>query len=165
MNRDKSPDALPGDKYYDELDWTKVKSEFMYYANLWEAINTAGGCQTIDEQYRSGEDGKEWFNAMVESGLVTIQIYDDTGSNNKWSDTSVIATTSNNFLKTAQDKTDLAKAEAEYNHELSIINRKDKEYDRDLSKLETERSAINTEMDAIKQVKDDNVDRTFGIFS
>ena len=42
---------------------------------------------------------------------------------------------------------------------------KDSKYDRDLSKLETERSAITTAMDSIKQVRNDNVERTFGIFS
>lgn len=165
MNKDKSPGALPSDKYFDDLDWTKVLDEFKYYLNLWEAINNAGGCQVIEPTFKSGDDGKKWFNNMVEAGLVTIQIFDDTGSKNKWTDTSVVGTTSNNFLQTGRDKTDLAKIEAEYQHELNIINRKDTKFDTELSKLETERSAITTEMDAIKQVKDDNVDRTFGIFS
>ena len=64
-----------------------------------------------------------------------------------------------------QDDKNLKKAEAEYEHELSIINRKDTKFDTDLSKLETERTSITTEMESIKKVKDDNVDRTFGIFS
>lgn len=165
MNRDKSEGASVEDKYLDNKDWADVKQEFQYYVNLWDAISAAGGCQLVEPQYESGEAGKDWLNGMVEAGLVTIQIFNDTGSKNEWSDTSVIGTTSNNFLQNAQDKTDLAKIEAEYQHELDIISRKDSKFDTELSKLETERSAITTEMDAIKQVRDDNTDKSFGIFS
>jgi len=59
----------------------------------------------------------------------------------------------------------MKKAEAEYEHELDIINRKDTKFDQDLSKLETERTSITTEVDSIKKVRDDNIERTFGIFS
>ena len=39
------------------------------------------------------------------------------------------------------------------------------EFASELSKLETERSAITTEMESISKVRDENVERTFGIFS
>ena len=45
------------------------------------------------------------------------------------------------------------------------INQKDKQFDLDLSKLETERSALTTQYDSIKKVIEDNIERTFGIFS
>ena len=45
------------------------------------------------------------------------------------------------------------------------IDRKDKQYDMDLSKLETERTALTKEYDSVKQVIKDNIERTFGIFS
>ena len=70
-------------------------------------------------------------------------------------------------LKTILDKTekitigDMLK----YEYELDKINAKDTQFDQELSTLETERSALNTEIDSIKQVRDDNVERTFGIFS
>ena len=34
-----------------------------------------------------------------------------------------------------------------------------------LSKLETERNALKTEYDSVKKVVEDNIERTFGIFS
>ena len=34
-----------------------------------------------------------------------------------------------------------------------------------LSKLETERTALTTEYGSVKKVIEDNIDRTFGIFS
>ena len=62
------------------------------------------------------------------------------------------------------DDDELKKAEAEYEHELDIIDRKETKMDNELAKLETERKAITTEMDSLKTVRDDNIDRTFGIF-
>ena len=60
---------------------------------------------------------------------------------------------------------ELAKAEAKYEHDLKLIDKKDKQYDLSLSKLETERSALTTEYDSVKKVIEDNIERTFGIFS
>ena len=45
------------------------------------------------------------------------------------------------------------------------INMKDKKFDMDLSKLETERTALTTEYESVKKVITDNIQRTFGIFS
>ena len=66
---------------------------------------------------------------------------------------------------TTIDKTALAKAEAEYTHKTKEIDKKDKQYDMELSKLETERNALTTEYDSVKKVISENVERTFGIFS
>lgn len=146
------------------LEWADIEEEFNHYVALWSAINEAGGCQVVDPRFESGEEGTKWFSNMVESGMITIQMWDNTGKKG-WSDTSFATSTSNNYLQKVQDDKELKKAEAKYEHELDIINNKDSKYDTELSKLETERTAITTEMDSIKKVKDDNIERTFGIFS
>lgn len=151
---------------YPDMNWdSETKSEFNYYTKLWESINSAGGCQAIDPEFESGETGANWLKNMVEAGLVTIQVWNDTGSKKGWNDTSVDTSINQNYLQETSDDTNSKKAEIKYEHEMSLINKKDKKYDNELSKLETERSAITTEMDSIKQVRDDNVERTFGIFS
>ena len=100
---------------------------------------------------------------MVNSGRVIIDVYNE--DKKEWSETSVATSTNANYLQEVQDEADMKKAEAEYEHELDIINRKDTKFDQDLSKLETERTSITTEVDSIKKVRDDNIERTFGIFS
>ena len=150
---------------FPDSTWDDFKAEFNYYVRLYEGIEEAGGCTVIDKQYQSGEDGNTWFNNMVEAGLITIQVYEADSSEPGWTDTSVTTSTNENYLQEAQDEADLKKAEAEYEHELDVINTKDTKFDNDLSKLETERTAITTEIDSITQVRDDNIDRTFGIFS
>lgn len=153
----------PADYAVSDKTWDASKDEFNYYVRLWEQINNQGGCQVIDAQYEAGEDGEKWFNNMVNSGRVVISEYNP--DKKEWNETSVATSTNGNYLQEVQDDTDLKKAEAKYQYELGIINKKDSKYDKDLSKLETERTAIKTEMEAIKTVRNDNIERTFNIFN
>ena len=145
--------------------WDEYKAEFNYYVNLYEGIEQAGGCIPIDKQFQSGENGNTWLNNMVESGLVTIQVYESDSSEPGWTDTNVATSTNENYLQETQDEKDLKKAEAEYEYELDKINQKDTKFDTELSKLETERTSITTEIESVQKVRDDNIERTFGIFS
>ena len=63
------------------------------------------------------------------------------------------------------DETALKKAEAKYEADMRKINNKDKKFDTDLAALESERNAIKTEIDTLKSVAKDNVDRTYKLFS
>ena len=165
MRRDKTAPQDPVE-YNEDLPQDMDTQKFNYYVNLFEEIQVNGGCQEIDAQYTSGDDGAEWFNNAVSSGQVLIDYLDDSNSSKKeWKETSVATSTNQNYLTKVSDEKDLKKAEATYEYELDKINKKDTKYDQDLSKLETERTSITTEMDAIKTVRNDNIERTFGIFS
>ena len=147
------------------VEWNDIEAEFKYYTRIWEAINEAGGCTTIDGHCQSGEEGNQWFYNMVKAGQVGI-MYLEKNDDTTWDETSIATSVNDSYLQeTEADEKKLKKAEAEYEHGLDIINRKDTKFDTELSKLETERTAIKTEMDSIKQVRDDNIERTFGIFS
>ena len=74
-----------------------------------------------------------------------------------------IATDTN--LQEVSDEIDLKKAEAKYEADMRKINQKDKKFDTDLAALEAERNAIKTEIDTLKTVAKDNVDRTYKLFS
>ena len=147
---------------WDKREWDDISSEFKYYVNLWEAINEAGGCKVIDSEFESGDKGTEWLTNMVQAGVISI--WTRSCKDKEWSETNVATSTNNNYLQEEQDEKDLKKAEAKYEYELDKINAKDTKFDTELDKLETERTAITTQMDSIKKVKDDNIDRTFGIF-
>jgi len=140
----------------------EMASEFQYYAQLFEGIEAMGGCLPISDFAQDGDTGNTWFNNVINTGRVILNEYLTTGTQKGWKEISVATSTN---VQEVSDETDLKKAEAEYEHELSKINKKDTKYDQDLNKLETERSALKTELDSIKQVKNDNIERTFGIFS
>lgn len=159
MNIDKTS-INPGS--WDSRSWDDISAEFYYYVRLWEAINEAGGCKVMDSEFESGDKGTEWLTNMVQAGVVSI--WTRGYNEEEWSETNIATSTNKNFLQEEQDDKELKKAEAKYEYELSKINAKDTKFDTELDKLETERTAITTQMDSIKKVKDDNIDRTFGIF-
>lgn len=148
-----------------EIVVSNATNEFNFYLNLWDAIDKAGGCKVIEDEYKSGNKGTEWLNNMVESGLVSIQVWDLNNNGKEWSETSVATSFNANYLSTVEDEEAIKKAEREYEYNLDLLKSKETKFDTDLSKLETEKTSISTEMESLKKVRDDNIDRTFKIFS
>ncbi len=64
-------------------------------------------------------------------------------------------------LREVSDEKDLKKSEAKYEADMKRIDLKDRKYDTDLAALETERTATKEEMETLKTVAKDNVERTF----
>ena len=151
------------EKNFRDKEWNDVQNEFNYYVRLFEEIQNCGGCVSISSVAGDEDTGNEWFNMMVNSGQMLIDMWTDNRVG--WKETSVATCTNNNYLQEVADTVELKKAEAEYEHDMKIINDKDKKFDQDLAKLETERNALKTEYDSVKKVKEDNIERTFGIFS
>lgn len=147
---------------------------FDYYLNLFKKIEAAGGNCISIEDYNEGNNNSdaandsEWLKNMIECGKISISIVNHDNKTGEFS-YSTTSPSSDTYLEytttTSIDKTELAKAEAEYERASKEIDTKDKRYDMDLSKLETERTALTTEYDSVKKVISDNIERTFGIFS
>ena len=144
---------------------------FNYYVSIYNQIEYCGGCISINDY--SGPNGNaandaEWLTNMVQSGLISIEeikIDSRTGDVSLRQQSPASDTCLSYVEKSSIDNRALAKAEAKYEHDLEQINKKDKKFDLDLSKLETERSALTKEYDSVKNVIKQNVERTFGIFS
>lgn len=150
----------------------KTKGLYDYYVNEFKKIEANGGnCVSISDF--NGSDGdaannSEWLHSMVQSGLISIHTMDEDPETGKYKfdATSLSTDTALSEVDTSTvDSTALKKAEAEYEHKMRQINKKDKQFDLDLSNLEAERSALTTELESVKKVSQDNIDRTFGIFS
>ena len=71
----------------------------------------------------------------------------------------------NTSLQEVTDEVKLRKAEAKYEADMKRIDMKDRRYDTELAALDNERNAIKQEMETLKTVAKDNVERTFKIFS
>ena len=161
-----------GSQIFNNHDFTDGdrSPEFNYYVRIFNAIQQHGGCISINEFNGPSGDAatnSEWLTAMVQSGQFTIaQFQEDEQGNIYTTGTSVSSDQNLSYTATTQlDRTALARAEAEYEHKMKVIDRKDKKFDLDLSKLETERNALTKQYDSVKKVIEDNIDRTFGIFS
>lgn len=154
-----------GEGYFDQDD-------FNYYVRMYNEIQQAGGCVSIDEfdgplNGDASTDG-DWLKNQLSSGKFSISIVKTDKKNGDISFSTTSTATDSSLTETTTstiDKKALAKAEAEYEHESKKIDQKDKKYDMELSKLETEREALKTEYESVKKVASDNIERTFGIFS
>ena len=145
--------------------------DFNYYVDIFNQIKSCGGCVSINDY--NGPDGDAannsgWLQSMVQSGQFSIEIVKTDSSTGEVSmdRTSPSSDSCLSYTTTSTiDNRAVAKAEAEYEHKLKQIDKKDEQFDLDLSKLESERTALTTEYDSVKKVIEDNIDRTFGIFS
>lgn len=63
-----------------------------------------------------------------------------------------------------QDEAKLALAEAEYEKGMAEIQAKDKEYEIDQKKIDTQYKALQTEEESIKTILSKNVERSFKTF-
>ena len=146
-------------------DFEDLTEKFDYYVRLFEGIQGSGGCVSISDFAGGDTTDNDWFNGIINSGRGILNMYNPNGPQKGWVETSVATSVNENYLQETISEVDIKKAEAKYEHELNQIKKKDAQYDRDLQNLETERTALKTELDSIKKVKDDNIERTFGIFS
>lgn len=156
-------DASMAEAQYDQ-------EKFNNYVDIFNQIKMCGGCVPISDyngMFGDAANNSEWLTSMIQCGKFTIDIFSkDKNGKMSMNSTSPSSDTCLSYTETtAIDSTAAKKAEAKYEHDLKEIDKKDKQYDLTLSKLETERTALTTEYDSVKKVIEDNIDRTFGIFS
>ena len=119
--------------------------------------------------YQVIPDGKqndsEWLYEQLNNGTVFIAEYNSKAGKDGTGDVVDISWSSGDAtLVTENDKTAVARAEAEYEATNAEIATKDKRFDIQLKSIDTEHTAIQTELDSVKKVIDKNIERTFKIF-
>ena len=154
-----------------EEEYEQSSQLFNYYVNIYNQIIANGGaCIAIskfDGFNGDAANDPEWLTTMVQCGQISIELVQKQKDGSiLFNTTSPSSDTCVSFVETSSiDKNALKKAEAKYEHDLNEIQKKDKNHDLTLSKLEAERTALTTEYDSVKKVIEDNIERTFGIFS
>ena len=143
--------------------------DFNYYVSIFKQIQASGGaCRPISDYKGNAANDSEWLQAMIQCGELSIDIVNKDKKTGliTLDGTSPSSDISLSYTPTSEiDKKALAKAEAKYEKALKDIDQKDKKFDLSLSKLETERSALTTQYESVKKVIEENIERTFGIFS
>ena len=114
------------------------------------------------------KDVSEVITNLINSGLVTIvqRRKDETFAKESDIDFDQFETSvpTNTLLQEVEDETNIRKAEAKYEADMRKIDFKDRMFDRELAAIESERLAIKNEMETLKTVSKDNVERTFKLF-
>lgn len=128
-----------------------------YYGQLFNAISAAGGWTEISE---INAKNPSWVSNMIRNGEVILTSFD--------SENFVLSKTSpslNTSLRQITDDTTYKVASQEYETAMEEINEKDAIFDKKLNMMETEKEAIEQEMDSLKEVMYTNVDNHFKVFT
>lgn len=127
-----------------------------YYEEIYNAITAAGGWIEADE---SKAKNGTWVSNMVKNAQVIITDWDP--------ENEILTNTTTALVTNINEVTDqnyIEKVSQEYEDTLNEINVKDTRFDKRLAQLETEREAIVTEVDGLKEVMKNNVEKTFKVF-
>ena len=147
---------------YEELSSTE-QADYSSFTATWDNLLTFLGITAVSNDYEAV------ITNIINSGQVTIVSIRDDGTFAQGSDDDYVtyetSVSTNTGLQEVSDEIALKKAEAQYEADMKKIDAKDTKYDTDLAALETEREAISSEIDTLKTVAKDNVERTFKLFS
>ena len=134
--------------------------------DLDQIVDEDGNEITADDVFQNLDlNSTEVLRNMVEAGFITFQKPTNELDENGEIVYSEVNIATDTNLQEVSDETELKKAEAKYEADMRKIDAKDKKFDTDLAAMEAERNAIKTEIDTLKTVAKDNVDRTFKLFS
>lgn len=132
--------------------------------NTWNNLLTALGINKVNSFETA-------ITNIINSGEVTIVTKNPktnafpTDINDENFATYETSVATNTGLQEVSDESLLKKAEAKYESDMKKIDMKDRKYDSDLAALEAERNAVKSEMETLKTVAKENVERTFKLFS
>lgn len=104
-----------------------------------------------------GLENEEYFQNSVRNGTLYIcQNHNNSYEPISWDSLAVI----NDVLDTSDD----AMAQAEYEAQSLILKNQDTMLDLELKQIDTQHNAVQTEMDSVKKVIEENIKATFKIF-
>ena len=163
-------------KFAEIMGWAESGSLQALYNEMLECVKAHNGdaskafigVDISDGKYAPNADEAQQFNNsvyltnMLQSGFIVLHKMTGDGVTAAAEEINIAVDTS---LQEVSNELDLKKAEAKYEADMRKINAKDKKFDVDIAALEQERNAIKTEMDTLKTVAKDNVERTFKLFS
>ena len=166
----------PAEYFAHIMGWAESASLQALYNEMQECVDAHGGdtkkafiaVDATTGDYAPNTDEANQFNNpvyltnMLQSGFIVLHKMTGDGVTAAAEEINIAVDTS---LQEVSNELDLKKAEAKYEADMRKINAKDKKFDVDIAALEQERNAIKTEMDTLKTVAKDNVERTFKLFS
>jgi len=152
-----------GDPYPDP-NYTNDKYDgamTQYYTNLFIEMQDHGYF-VIDGKNMNDSD---WLHTQLNNGNMYIKNWDNYGGVNGTGEfVDVPWQSGDTSLKQQGDDSGIAKAEAQYDMDMARINSKETKLDLQLKQIDTEHTAVQTEIDSVKKVIDKNIERTFKIF-
>ena len=149
---------------YQEHETAMGDDKMAYYQNLFCEIKKSGGCTAPGD---TNLNSAPWLETQMQAG--NIFLYEPAantvpGANTAKDFSTVSWTTGDTSIHEVRDTADLDVAEATYNTQMAAIQTKDKKFDMTLKQLDTEHSAVQTEVESVKKVIEKNIESSFKTF-
>ncbi len=128
-------------------------------------IDENGKAIINDKEYEIIDGTKYLENSTVIQNLILngqMNVINTKGTKGPLSVDSIMSDTE---MESVLDTSDDAEAQSKYEYETASIARKQSQLDLELDQLETQHSALLKEQESVEKVIENNVDRTFDIFS
>lgn len=151
---------------------TNSNGETIYGVDNNDKNPSAQNYKVIEDELLTSTD---WLQFALKNGIVTLSqasYFNPSEDSSKtaeytaegfyWSQKPY---TNASDIVSVQDDAAIARAEVKYKNATTEIENKDKKYDQDLKKLDTQHNALQTEYESLKNVIDKNVERSFKAFS
>lgn len=157
----------------DKTDPNYDSAEERHYRNIYNEVIESGGYNAPDAPDAFGNttnnlNDPDWLQAQVEAGNIFLVEWDKNfvnkdGKKGDWMEVSW--TSGDPTIQEKDDKTELARTEAEYQTTMADIESKDKRFDLQLKEIDTEHNAIQTEIDSVNKVLTKNIERSMKTFN
>ena len=137
------------------------ESAIAFYDQLFTAIAEKGWV------YNADVSDTDYLNQMLQNNqyyITTMESSTDKDGEEYYEYSSSIASNFNKIYS-VNDSSAQNKALAEYEYEKGIIDEKESRIDLKMEDLKTEQSSINEMIKSIESVRDDNIERSFSIFT
>ena len=158
-------------QYTSDKKLTYDPDKLQYYKNIYDQMTTNGYTtynKMIDDKYINTEANSEskpfasdeWLIRHIKQGKFVISFYSA-------NDGEFIKTTldDDESIVNKENKSKMAIAEQVYQNHMNKIESEDKKFDMQLTKLESEHTALLTEYDSVAKVISKNVEKSFGTFN
>jgi len=136
-------------------EWEDATAEAEWYTNLFNKVQQ-NGYKTLERGLASSTD---WIRFALENGVAIIEQLNTVDTWNK------ITYNSCSDITEETDSMRATLAEAEYNKAMNQIQAKDERLDLELKNIDTEHSALQKEYESVQKAMNDNVTRTFKMYS
>lgn len=134
-------------------------ANYQYYTNLYERMKGGQYVTVADE--KNTLDSPEWIYDRLRNGDLFLDACKFENNEYKWGTTSW--QTSTDIIEEDDDRGE-AVMKAQYETRLSKIKEEDKQLELDLKQIDTEHTAVQSEIDTVRKVIDKNEERSFKTF-
>ncbi len=135
-----------------------------YFDTLFKRISENGWVYDEKVNTSNTKASANYLNTMLQNNQYLLTEAKEINENGRYQYAMKQATSVNKIYQVHDEDAENA-AFAVYESEKTAISNKEKQIDKRMSMLETEQEVINTELESIKKVRNDNIDKYFKIFA